>query len=201
MIDETLVAFFTSTSYAAKNIAARIGKRAHKGMIPRNQANLFPRIFFERTNREFDIGLDGLDKGSLVEDTYDLEVISNKSSDLLVIDLVGDSLINKLSAKTNDITDKYQISSNQNIEMYGESVSGQLIGLEIFAKGIGTIDVSVSSEAVQTIAVNSPNRYSSYKVGLSEQMNMLDYTIEISNGVKIMQRILGKVILMEKFNG
>jgi len=122
----------------------------------------------------------------------------NANSSLLLIDLQN-NIIKELSKETS--TAKYQISSNQNIEMYGESVAGQLIGLEIFAKGIGTIDVSISSGLVQTITVNSPNRYSSYKVGLSEQMSMLDYTIEISSGAKIMQRILGKVILMEKFNG
>jgi len=123
------------------------------------------------------------------------------SSKLILIDVINGNAIYNLTTKTNDIADTYSISSNQNIEMYGESVVGQLIGLEIFAKGTGTIDVSISSGAVQTVIVNSPNRYSSYKVGLSEQMNMLDYTIEISSGVKIMQRILGKVILMEKFNG
>lgn len=85
MIDETLIAFFTSTVYAAKNVAARIGKRAHKGMVPRNQANAFPRLFLERSSKEFDIDLDGGGRGTLITDTFDLEVISNKSSDILVL--------------------------------------------------------------------------------------------------------------------
>jgi len=124
----------------------------------------------------------------------------NANSSLLLIDLQN-NVIKELIKGAMPIGTKYQISSNQNIEMYGESIVGQLIGLEIFAKGTGIIDVSVSNGLVQAIIVNSPNRYSSYKVGLSEQMSMLDYAIEISSEVKIMQRILGKVILMEKFNG
>jgi hypothetical protein len=85
MIDETLIAFFTSTSYAAKNIAAKIGPRAHKGMIPRKQANQYPRLFLERSNKEYDIDIDGGNRGALVTDTFDVELISNKSSDLLVL--------------------------------------------------------------------------------------------------------------------
>lgn len=84
MIEETLVSFFGSTVYAAKNIAALITKRVHVGKVPKNQANKFPRIYLQRTNKEYDVDIDGA-KGNLIEDTFDLELISNNSSDLLTL--------------------------------------------------------------------------------------------------------------------
>jgi len=84
-IEESLVSFFTSTTYVAKDIADKIGKRCHVGMVPKNQSNLFPRLFLGRAEKIMDLDLDGGGKGSLIEDTFDLEVISNKSSDILAI--------------------------------------------------------------------------------------------------------------------
>lgn len=83
-MDEKLIAFFISTTYAAKNIAAKIGQRAHSGKIPKNQANRFPRLFIERVGKNQQADLDGT-KGSYVEDLFDLEIISNTSSDILVL--------------------------------------------------------------------------------------------------------------------
>lgn len=85
MIDETLVAFFGSTVYAAKNIAAKVGKRVHSGKVPRNQKNNFPRLYLQRTAKESLVDLDGNGRGELLTDTFDLEVISNASSDVVII--------------------------------------------------------------------------------------------------------------------
>lgn len=82
MIEESLVSFFGSTSYAAKDIAALINKRVHVGKVPKNQSNKFPRLFLKRSGKEYECDLDGT-KGNYIEDTFDLEVISNASSDCL----------------------------------------------------------------------------------------------------------------------
>ena len=82
MIEESLVTFFGSTAYAAKNIAALISKRVHVGKVPKNQANRYPRLFLQRTGKEFECDIDGT-KGNYIEDTFSLEVISDKSSDLI----------------------------------------------------------------------------------------------------------------------
>lgn len=81
-LDEHLISFFTSTSYAAKNIAAIIGKRCHQGKVPKNQANIFPRFFFSRSSVERDSNLDGSNKGAYIAESFDLEVISNQTSDI-----------------------------------------------------------------------------------------------------------------------
>lgn len=85
MIDETLVAFFGSTLYAAKSIAAKVGKRVHSGKVPRNQANRYPRLFLQRTAKDSLCDLDGGGRGTLITDTFDFEIISNASSDVLAI--------------------------------------------------------------------------------------------------------------------
>jgi len=82
MIEESLVTFFKSTTYVAKDIAALINGRVHVGKVPKNQANKFPRIFLQRTGKEYDCDMDGT-KGNYIEDTFALEVISNASSDCL----------------------------------------------------------------------------------------------------------------------
>ena len=85
VIDQSLVEFFTSTSYAAKSVAAVVGKRVHVGKVPKNQANLFPRLFLRRSSRESNRDIDGGGSTTYIEDNFDLEVISNASTDILKI--------------------------------------------------------------------------------------------------------------------
>jgi hypothetical protein len=82
MIEESLVSFFGSTSYAAKDIAALLNKRVHVGKVPKNQSNKFPRMFLQRIGKELECDIDGT-KNNYIEDIFDLELISNASSDIL----------------------------------------------------------------------------------------------------------------------
>jgi hypothetical protein len=82
MIEESLVTFFKSTVYAAKDIAPLIAGRVHVGKVPKNQSNKFPRIFLKRSNKESECDIDGT-KNNFITDTFDLEIISNSSSDIM----------------------------------------------------------------------------------------------------------------------
>lgn len=84
-IEHTLISFFGSTTYVAKNIAAKVINRVHLGIIPKNQANKFPRIFLERSGKDKIANLDGTGKQDYVEDIFALEIISNHSSDVSTI--------------------------------------------------------------------------------------------------------------------
>ena len=123
------------------------------------------------------------------------------NSKLLIIDLTGDSSINLLSKESVNSSGYYEIVSNQNIEMYGEPIVGVLYSVEIFAKGTGTIELFINDTSVGSVTVNSPTRYSSYRIRMRSEMNMLNYKFKISKDVKIMQRVIGTVNMMESYNG
>lgn len=79
-----LVSFLTSTDYAAINIAALISNRAHYTKIPQRQANRFPRIYFERSDKNSHCDIDG-SVGGYVQDEYSLEIISNNPDEVIQI--------------------------------------------------------------------------------------------------------------------
>lgn len=81
MIQKDLITMFISTLYVGKNIAQQIGNRCHYSSVPKSQANMFPRIFLQRTSINNDGDLDG-SKGDFVEEYFDLEVISNSLADV-----------------------------------------------------------------------------------------------------------------------
>lgn len=120
-------------------------------------------------------------------------------SNLVVVDLLNDNSIYNVIKDESESGDTYSITSNQNIEFYGEPVVSDLIKISVFAKGTGTIELYVKDDLINTVDISSTSYYNECIFELSNPMNMLNYTLVGSKGVKILQRILGVIIPREVF--
>jgi len=132
-ISQDLVTFFISTSYAAKDIASRVSNRIHFGIVPKNQANNFPRMFLSRSSKDTKPNMDGTGKTDYCDEGFDLEVISNASSDILVItDLLWENVNCHFGFITSTKLVKGMFLSNQDDEYIVKGI-GNDIGLDIAA--------------------------------------------------------------------
>jgi hypothetical protein len=86
--------------------------------------------------------------------------------------------------------------------MYQETVYTNLNKIRLFAKcaTTGTIDVYVNDILIETITVTG-DRFKEYGLILDAEMNMLDYKITCSAGIKLMQRAIGIITTKEEFYG
>lgn len=127
---KTLCTFLTSTSYAASNIAAKIGNRAHYTKVPERQANRFPRLWLGRTNKESQVDLDG-SKGALITDSYDLEVISDDLDEVIEIsDLLWSDIHGHYGQVNSTDTVKGILLDNQSDDYEPKGIGGDL-GLDV----------------------------------------------------------------------
>ena len=118
---------------------------------------------------------------------------------MLILDLVGSGSLNTLVKGTETET-SFTIQSNQLIEMYQETIYTNLNKIRLFAKGSGTIAVHVNDVLIETLTVTG-DRFKEYSLTLDAEMNMLDYKITCSAGVKLMQRAVGIITTKEEFYG
>jgi len=129
MIHKDLITFFTTTTYVA-SVQPLIANRMHYGRVPEKQANVFPRLFFERSNHEDFADIDGT-KGNYIEDTFNLEVISNQSSDLdIVSDKIWEDVNLYYGAVSSDVTVKGIFIEDQRDDYEPKGIGGDL-GLDV----------------------------------------------------------------------
>ena len=133
MIENSIISFLTNTStnYAANAIAALVGNRAHYTKIPKNQKNLFTRLFLRRSNRNTLGNIDGSGKEDYCEDDFDLEVISNNPSEVAII---SDKLWSDVNLHYGSITStktvKGMFLENQDDDYEPKGTGGDL-GLDV----------------------------------------------------------------------
>lgn len=137
---------------------------------------------------------------SIVTDLNTVDFIDiGAESELLILDLTGSNTLNTL-VKGDDTENSFTIQSNQQIEMYQETMYATLNKLRLFAKGSGTITININDLEVGMIIVSS-DRFKEYNLTLNVDMNMLDYKITCTAGVKLMQRVVGIITIKEEFYG
>lgn len=125
-----LCTFFSSTTYAAKNIAVLVTNRVHYTVVPQRQANRFPRIYLERQGKNSLVDLDG-SKGKLITDQYALEVISDKLSDVITIsDLLWSDVHGHYGLINSSDNAKGILIDNQSDDYEPKGVGGDL-GLDV----------------------------------------------------------------------
>jgi len=130
MSQSELIKFLSSTSYAAKDIAARVGNRIHYTYVPSVQSNTFPRIYIDRISREDNANLDGT-KGDLIEESFAVEVISNKSSDVTtIVDEFWQDVHAYYGAMSTALTAKGIFIENQSDDYEPKGI-GNDIGLDV----------------------------------------------------------------------
>jgi hypothetical protein len=121
------------------------------------------------------------------------------TAELVIIDTENKN-VNVLDKAVENTSTEYSIQSNQQIEMYQETVYSDLVAIKLFAKGTGTIQLYLNGVSERIITINS-TRYEEYRINVYHPMNMIDYKLVVSKDVKLMQKIIGIISVREEFYG
>lgn len=123
------------------------------------------------------------------------------TSELFVIDLSGTNSVYYMDKNSSIGSEYYTIQSNQQIEFYGDPVYAELVAIKMFYRGSGTIQLHINGTIVETKSLSKVTRYTEVVFHVDATMNMIDYKLVCSSGIKVMQRILGIIMIKEEYYG
>ena len=120
---------------------------------------------------------------------------ASKTSRLLIFDSVT-SNINYITKSSLLPEHRASISSNQNVEYYGNTVYADVVKVIIFVKGTGTATLFVNGVGQPSINVSS-TKYVRKEWYINYPYDMLYYRLELSSGVVMLQRVFGLLVRKE----